>query len=114
MNEDESVKCPNCGAELPDDISFQLLKKEQKEFGFLVLGVGLGAVLGLVGNFWVAFMFEVIKALIPEAQWLLSSLLGLVITTLVSIYVIVKLFRFAMKYMGIEAKRESHNEGVKL
>jgi len=113
MNEDESVKCPNCGAKLPDDTLSQLLKKEQKEFSFLVLGVALGAVLGLVGNVWVAFLFEVIRTLIPEAQWLASSLLGLAITTIVSIYVIVKMFRFAVKYLGVEAKHEIQNEGVK-
>ena len=92
MNENESVKCPNCGANLPDDTVSQLMKKEEKDFSFLVLGVALGAIIGLVGNVWVAFLFDAIKTLVPEAQWLLSSLLGLAITTVVSIYVIVKMF----------------------
>jgi len=113
MNENESVKCPNCGANLPDDTVSQLMKKEEKDFSFLVLGVALGAIIGLVGNVWVAFLFDAIKTLVPEAQWLLSSLLGLAITTVVSIYVIVKMFRFAVKYMGVEAKHEIQNEGVK-
>jgi hypothetical protein len=112
VSDDKKIKCPNCGEELPEDTVSQLMKKEEKEFGFLMIGVVLGAVLGLVGNLWVAFLFEAIRSLIPEAQWLLSSVLGLVITTLVSIYVLVKMFRFAIKAMGVEAKRESHNESV--
>ena len=104
MNENESVKCPNCGANLPDDTVSELMKKEEKDFSFLVLGVALGAIIGLVGNVWVAFLFEAIKTLVPEAQWLLSSFLGLAITTVISIYVIVKMYRFALKYMGVEAK----------
>ena len=102
----ENVKCPNCGAELPEDTLAQLMKKEEKELGFLVLGVALGAVIGLVGNVWVAFLFEVIRSLVPEAQWFLSSILGLVVTTVVTIYVIVKMFRFSVKYFGIERRHE--------
>jgi hypothetical protein len=113
MNEDESVKCPNCGANLPDDTLAQLMKKGGKDFSFLILGVALGAIMGLVGNLWVAFLFEVIKTLVPEAQWLMSSLLGLAITTVVTIYVIVKMFSFAVKYMGVEVKQEIQKEGVK-
>jgi predicted lysophospholipase L1 biosynthesis ABC-type transport system permease subunit len=112
MTENESIKCPSCGANLPDDTVAQLLKKEEKEFSFLILGVVLGAIIGLVGNVWVAFLFEVIKTAIPEAQWFPSSVLGLAITTIVSIYVIVKMFRFAVKYMGVEVKHEIRNEGV--
>lgn len=113
VSDGESIKCPNCGEKLPDDIASQLLKTEEKEFSYLVLGVVFGAILGLVGNFWVAFLFEVIKGVIPGAQWLPSSLLGLVIATLVSIYVLVKMLRFTMKHMGVEQKRGSDKEDVK-
>jgi hypothetical protein len=106
--EGTGVKCPSCGTMLPEDTVSQLLKKEEKEFAFLLVGVLMGAAIGVVGNFWVSFAIETLKSLIPEAQWLLTSALGLIVTTIVTIYVLIRMIRFAQKRIGIESK-----EGVK-
>jgi hypothetical protein len=106
MSDEKNIKCPKCGAELPDDTIEQLLKKEEKEMGFLLIGVVLGAVLGLVGSLWVGFLFEALRSLIPEAQWFTSSLIGLAVTTLVSIYVLIKMFRLAIGHMEGEGRNE--------
>ena len=111
ISDERNIKCPECGVELPEDTIEQLLKKEEKEMGFLFLGVVFGAVLGLVGNLWVGFLFEALRSLIPGAQWFASSLVGLVVTTLVSIYVLMKMFRFAVGHMEgkerIEIRRKN-------
>jgi len=112
LSDEAIIRCPNCGEKLSDEVFSQLLKTEEKEFGYLVLGVVFGAILGLVGNLWVAFMFEVFRSLIPEGQWLLSSIIGLVLTTFVTIYALVKMLRFTMKHMGIKERRDIRNEGV--
>ena len=106
MSDENNVKCPRCGAELPDDTIELLLKKEQKEMSFLLIGVVLGAALGLVGSLWVGFLFEALRSLIPGAQWFTSSLIGLAVTTLVLIYVLIKMFRFAFGHMEAEGKNE--------
>lgn len=106
MSDEKKVTCPKCGAELPDDTIEQLLKKEQKEMSYLLIGVVLGAVLGLVGSLWVGFLFEALRNLIPEAQWLTGSLIGLAVTTLVSIYVLIKMFHFAIGHMEVERRKE--------
>jgi uncharacterized membrane protein YeaQ/YmgE (transglycosylase-associated protein family) len=104
MSDAKNVKCPKCGAELPDDMIGQLLKKEEKEMSFLLIGVVLGAVLGLVGSLWVGFLFEALRSLIPQAQWFTTSLIGLVATTLVSAYVLMKMFRLAIEHMKGEGR----------
>jgi uncharacterized membrane protein YeaQ/YmgE (transglycosylase-associated protein family) len=104
MSNGKRVRCPKCDAELPEDTIEQLLKKEEKEMGFLLLGVVLGAVLGLVGSLWVSFLFEALRNLIPQAQWLISSVIGLAVTTVVSIYVLIKMLRYATRRMEGEAK----------
>ncbi len=106
MSDEKTIKCPECGAELPDDTVEQVLKKEEKEMGFLLIGVVLGAVLGLVGSLWVGFLFEALRSLVPGAQWFTSSIIGLAVTTLVSTYVLIKMFRFAIEHMEGEGRKE--------
>lgn len=102
MNEEEILKCPKCGEELT-----RLPTRVQRELGFLLLGVVFGAALGIVGNLWVAFLFELVKILIPQETWALSTFLGLIITTVASIYILLRTMRTAVKYTtGEERLRE--------
>ena len=60
--------------------------KEERELGFLLLGVVFGAVLGILGGLWVSFFVELLRDLIPSESWTLVSFLGLVIATILGIY----------------------------
>ena len=86
------------------------LKKEEKELGFLILGVVLGAVLGIVGGLWVSFLVELIKNLIPPESWTLVSFLGLIITTILSIYTLIKVVQIAKKYITGEKRLADKTE----
>lgn len=77
----------------------------EKELGFLILGVVFGAALGILGNLWVAFLFELIRDLIPPESWFLVSLLGLVITTILSLLILKKSFDSAVKHIVGEEKQ---------
>ena len=104
--EEEAVKCPNCGVILPEEIVFRLSRRNEKEFAFILVGVIMGAVIGVVGSFWVSFTIEILRSIIPETQWLLTSVLGLIVTTFVVVYVLVKMIRFAERHTGIESNRK--------
>ena len=77
----------------------RLPRREVREFGFLILGVVFGAVLGILGSLWVTFLVELLRNLIPPELWTLVSLLGLVITTILSIYILVKVIQISVKYI---------------
>ncbi|MFQ6068749.1 MAG: hypothetical protein ACE5KD_04305 [Candidatus Bathyarchaeia archaeon] len=62
-------------------------EKEARELGFLLLGVVFGAALGILGNLWVAFFVELIRSFISPELWTVASFLGLVITTILSMYI---------------------------
>lgn len=106
---DRMIKCPKCGEEI-----LPLPAKLEKELGFLLLGVMLGAVLGIVGNLWVAFLFELVKNVIPAELWTEASIVGLVVTTIVSIYVLIRVIKSAIKYTVGEREltdeKEKRNE----
>jgi hypothetical protein len=107
MNESEqkqSVKCPECGAELTEDVISQLMKKEEKEFGFLILGVVFGAVLGIMGNLWVSLLIEVAKGYITSSLWPTFSIIGLAATTVLSVYILVRMIKWAVKYTKGEGR----------
>ncbi|MDH5461700.1 MAG: hypothetical protein OEX09_05715, partial [Candidatus Bathyarchaeota archaeon] len=61
--------------------------------------------LGILGNLWVAFLFELIRDLIPTESWFIVSLLGLVITTILSLLILKKSFESAVKYIAGEEKQ---------
>ena len=102
----EPIKCPNCGAILPEETISPLLRENEKDFAFLLIGVVMGAAIGVVGNFWVSFAIETLRGIIPETQWLLVSVLGLIVTTLLTVYVLIKMIHFAEKRMDVGSKRE--------
>ena len=77
----------------------------EKELGFLILGVVFGAALGILGNLWVAFLFELIRDLIPTESWFIVSLLGLIITTILSLLILKKSFESAVKHIAGEEKQ---------
>jgi len=87
------IKCPKCGEEI-----FPLPGKVEKELGFLLLGVMFGAVLGIVGNLWVAFLFELVWNFIPPELWTVTSIVGFLVTTIISIYVLMRVMQSAMKH----------------
>jgi hypothetical protein len=100
MNESEpkkNVKCPKCGAELSEDTISRLLKKEQKELGFLLLGVVFGAVLGIVGNLWVSFLIEAAKSYVASSLWPIVSIIGVIVTTILSVYVLLRVVKYAAR-----------------
>ena len=71
----------------------------EKELGFLILGVVFGAVLGILGNLWVAFLVELVRIIIPTELWTVASFLGLIITTILSLFILKKSFESALKYI---------------
>ncbi|MDH5461124.1 MAG: hypothetical protein OEZ29_01430 [Candidatus Bathyarchaeota archaeon] len=77
----------------------------EKELGFLILGIVFGAALGILGNLWVAFLFELIRNLIPIESWFIVSLLGLIITTILSLLILKKSFESAVKYIAGEKEQ---------
>lgn len=76
-----------------------LKTKEAKELGFLLLGVVFGAVLGIIGSLWVTFLVELLRGFIPPELWTLVSFFGLIITTILSIYILVKVIKVSVKYI---------------
>ena len=99
-----------------NELTDQLVGVE-KELGFLLLGVILGAVLGIVGSLWVEFLVELLQSIIPSESWTIASFIGLLLSTILSIYLLVKVVQTAQKYiMGEESlHREEHREekGIK-
>jgi len=83
----------------------RLPRREVREFGFLILGVVFGAVLGILGSLWVTFLVELLRNLIPPESWTLFSLVGLAITSIFSIYVLIKATQISAKYI-IGEKRD--------
>jgi len=107
MNDDEqeeSVQCPKCGTELPQDTLSQLMKKEQKDFAYLLLGIFFGAVLGVVGNLWVSFLLEVARSYVASSLWSTFSLIGLIATTVLSIYVLTRIAKSTAQLTSGEEK----------
>ena len=70
-----------------------------RALGFLLLGVVFGAVLGVLGNLWAAFLAELVRNLIPPELWTVASFLGVVITTILSIYILTKVVEIAEKHI---------------
>lgn len=88
----------------------ELTKEEKKELGLLFLGVVIGAALGIVGNLWVAFLIELIRNLVSSELWTAVSILGLVITTILSLYILKKLAETAAKYIIGEERLADRTE----
>lgn len=84
--------------------------KEERELGFLLLGVVFGAVLGILGNLGVAFLVELIRDLIPPGLWTVVSFLGVVFTTILSIYVLIKVIQIATKLIKGEERLAEKTE----
>jgi len=82
-----------------EDFLKRLPRKETREFGFLLLGVVFGAILGILGSLWVSFLVELLRNLIPQESWTLFSFLGLVITSILSIYVLIKAIQISTRYI---------------
>lgn len=61
--------------------------------------VMLGAALVILGNLWVAFFLELIRSFIPQELWNMVSFLGLVTTTVLSIYILAKDMQTAKNYI---------------
>lgn len=81
------------------EIALSSLMGVEKELGFLILGVVFGAALGILGNLWVAFLVELVRILVPPELWTATSFLGLIITTIFSLFVLKKSFESAIKYI---------------
>lgn len=81
------------------EIALSSLMGVEKELGFLILGVVFGAALGILGNLWVAFLVELVRILVPTELWTVASFLGLIITTILSLFVLKKSFESALKYI---------------
>lgn len=92
------------------ELGLSQLTKVERELGFLILGVVFGAVLGILGNLWVAFLVELVKCLIPPESWTVASFLGVVIATVLSIYVLIKVIGIAEKYIRGEERLADKTE----
>jgi len=90
---EKTIKGPKCGEEI-----LPLPSKVERKLGFLLLGVVFGAALGIAGNLWVGFLFELIRNLIPPELWTGTSILGLIVTTVLSMYFLVRVMQSATKY----------------
>ena len=86
------------------EIALSSLIGAEKELGFLILGVVFGAALGILGNLWVAFLVELVRILIPPELWTVASFLGLIITTILSFFVLKKSLESAVKYIAGEER----------
>lgn len=102
---EEMIKCPKCGEEI-----LPLPSKVERELGFLLMGVVFGAALGIVGNLWVGFLFELIRNIIPQELWTGTSILGLIVTTVLSIYIFVRVTQSATKYTRGEERLTDKKE----
>lgn len=89
-----------------------------RALGFLLLGVVFGAVLGVLGNLWAAFLVELVRNLIPPELWTVASFLGVVITTILSIYILIKVVEIAEKHIigeeRLADKTEERSKGSKM
>ena len=86
------------------EIAISSLMGVEKELGFLILGIVFGAALGILGNLWVAFLIELVRILIPPELWTISSFVGLIITTILSLLILKRSFEAAVKYIAGEER----------
>jgi len=94
--------------ETKEERELPLLPKEEKELGFLLLGVVFGAVLGILGGLWVSFLVELLSDFIPQELWTVTSFSGLIITTILSIYTLMKAIQMATKLIRGEEEAHKH------
>lgn len=95
-----------------EELIRRLPKKEVREFSFLLLGIVFGAALGILGNLWVAFLLELLRSFIPQESWVAVSFLGLAITSILSVYVLIKTIGVANKYIMREEKDKAEKRRV--
>ena len=95
-----------------EEVLKRLPRKEVREFGFLILGVVFGAAVGILGNLWVAFLFEILRSFIPPESWITVSFFGLVVTTIFSIYILIKAIQISARYIIGEERDKTEKKGA--